>query len=153
MDKSCGSVDRSIEQKPPRTKRGRNPGLTLETIQAVPLPLDLQAVEGYAEAFTDFARMRQKKPAKVRWSEEKQVVGFHATLARFHGEGYDVVLGLQDAYQSNWQGITRRVLGKRDRPHLQVVPKPSSPPLTLAEKREAYLTQMRSQMSREASNG
>jgi len=108
----CGSVDSvdgSIEQdlikkaceKKPTRKRSRS-SLTLEEVAAIPMPLDLQALDGYTEAFARWCEVRKG----TSWRKKAdQIERFHLKMSKAASAGLDVLGGLERAYESGWQGL------------------------------------------------
>ena len=110
VDKSCGSVDRSIEQtpapqKPTRKKRTEKVFLSLEAVLAEPIPEALSQVDGYADLFAEFAEYRiTAMKAKGRFTR-RAVELFHSHMLKALKEGCsaaDFKAGFEHAIIKNW---------------------------------------------------
>ena len=90
------------EKKPEKKKRARARALSLDEVRAIPLPIDLQALDGYAERFAEWCEVRKGSS----WRQTaKQVSRFHEKMAKAHSAGLDVLAGLDRAYEGGYQGL------------------------------------------------
>ncbi|MEL6348451.1 MAG: helix-turn-helix domain-containing protein [Myxococcota bacterium] len=98
----------------PAPKPKRRASLTLDEILTIPIPAELTRLEGFSDAWSDWVRLRQK--GRGKWKEARQVERMLSKLARFAGDGLDVLTGLETAYERSWQGISRDYLRPLESP-------------------------------------
>lgn len=101
--------EQAVKKAGDKPKRKR---LTLEEIQAVPVPEPLASLEGFAERWAAWVRIRQRK-SSGRWTEAPQVESMLRKLARAYTAGKDVLGGLEAAYENSWQGLNPSWLNDR----------------------------------------
>ena len=105
--------DEAPAKKPPARKRRRGlPPLKAEAVLAVPVPLVLRMLDGFADRWAAWVRIHQAS-GRGKWRETGQVEAVLRKLETYHGEGLDVLDGLQRAYEAGWQGINRDYLAPR----------------------------------------
>ena len=101
---------KKTEEKTPEKKRARARALSLDEVRAIPLPIDLQALDGYAERFAEWCEVRKGSS----WRQTaKQVSRFHEKMAKAHAQGLDVLAGLDRAYEGGYQGLNASWLKPR----------------------------------------
>ena len=106
QSKPVDNSSKSAEKPEPtakKSKRGR--ALSVEDVCAIPLPIDLQSLEGYTEAFRAYAEHRQEMKAAVRWKSVEQVERFHRGMSKHVGKRHDVVAALEESVVNGYQGV------------------------------------------------
>lgn len=106
-----GSPSPAPKSKPRKRTAKKASGLTVEAIHAIPIPEALIALEGFTEKWQAWTRLRQdsSQPRK-RWREAQQIAAILSKLGKWHTGGLDVLAGLESAYTSSWQGISKSYL-------------------------------------------
>jgi hypothetical protein len=106
-----GSPSPAPKSKPRKRTAKKASGLTVEAIHAIPIPEALIALEGFTEKWQAWTRLRQdsSQPRK-RWREAQQIAAILSKLSAWHTGGLDVLAGLESAYTSSWQGISKSYL-------------------------------------------
>ena len=98
------------KNKPEKKRRSKSRALSLDEVRAIPIPIDLQALEGYAERFAEWCEVRKGSS----WRQTaKQVSRFHEKMAKAHSAGLDVLAGLDRAYEGGYQGLNASWLKPR----------------------------------------
>ena len=102
---------KKTEEKTTKKKaRSKSRALSLDEVRAIPIPIDLQALDGYAERFAEWCEVRKG----ASWRQNaKQVSRFHEKMARAHSAGLDVLAGLDRAYEGGYQGLNASWLKPR----------------------------------------
>ena len=101
---------KKTEEKTPEKKRARARALSLDEVRAIPIPIDLQALEGYSQKFAEWCEVRKG----ASWRQNAtQVSRFHEKMARAHAQGLDVIAGLDRAYEGGYQGLNASWLKPR----------------------------------------
>lgn len=120
VDKSTKSAEKV---EPTAKKRKSSKALTVEEVCAIPLPIDLQSLEGYAEAFQRWCEVRKGSS----WRRQAaQVERFHQKMAKAYADGKDVLAGLEKAYESGYQGLNPKWLGERQPDPTEPTPQAST---------------------------
>ena len=102
---------KKTEEKTTKKKaRSKSRALSLDEVRAIPIPIDLQALDGYSERFSEWLDVR--KGSKWRQTAT-QITRFHEKMAAAHSAGLDVLAGLDRAYEGGYQGLNASWLKPR----------------------------------------
>ena len=104
-------VDKEQTKKKTKNKaRSKSRALSLDEVRAIPIPIDLQALEGYSQKFSEWCDVRKGSS----WRQTStQVSRFHEKMAKAHAQGLDVIAGLDRAYEGGYQGLNASWLKQR----------------------------------------
>ena len=114
---------KTLKKTPKNKARSKSRALSLDEVRAIPIPIDLQALDGYAEKFSEWCEVRKGSS----WRQTaKQVSRFHEKMAKAHSAGLDVLAGLDRAYEGGYQGLNASWLKPRSQPQPEERP-PGAP--------------------------
>jgi len=101
---------KTLKKTPKKKPRSKSRALSLDEVRAIPLPIDLQALDGYAERFSEWLDVRKGSS----WRQTAtQITRFHEKMSKAHSAGLDVLAGLDRAYEGGYQGLNASWLKPR----------------------------------------